>query len=92
VAPQLTPGAYLAQAPLPSHWPFRAQVAAPSSGHSLSGSESAATFSQAPSRPEPFLAALHAWQVPLQAVSQQTPSTQLPLAHCELEVQVAPLA
>jgi hypothetical protein len=35
---------------------------------------------QAPSAPEPFRTVVQAWQVPAQAVSQQTPSTQLPVA------------
>jgi hypothetical protein len=35
---------------------------------------------------------VHAWQRPEQGVSQQTPSTQLPLEHCEAEVHMAPLA
>jgi hypothetical protein len=34
---------------------------------------------QTPSSPEPFLAALHASHDPEHVVSQQTPSTQLPL-------------
>jgi len=43
---------------------------------SLSGSVSAATAPHVPFEPLPFLAALQAWQVPLHAVSQHTPSTQ----------------
>jgi hypothetical protein len=30
----------------------------------------------------------HVWQTPLQAVLQQCPSAQLPLAHCVPSVQV----
>ena len=60
VAPQLMPESYCLQAPLPSQLPFLLQLAAPSSGQSLSGSESSATFPQVPSAPEPFLVALHA--------------------------------
>ena len=37
-----------------------------------------------------FAARLHCWQVPLQAVLQQTPSVQLPLAHSVNDVQVWP--
>jgi hypothetical protein len=37
---------------------------------------------QMPSAPEPLMAFVHAWQVPLQAVSQHTPSTQDPVEHC----------
>jgi hypothetical protein len=44
--------------------------------HSLSGSVPAAMLPQVPFAPEPFLAALQAWQVPLHAVLQHTPSTQ----------------
>lgn len=92
VLPQLVPGAYLAQAPLPSQEPLRPQLAAPSSAHSPSGSEAAATLPQAPFVPAPFLAALHAWHVPAHGESQHTPSTQLPLTHCWLPVQAAPLS
>jgi len=46
---------------------------------------------QVPSRPLPFFAAVHASQVPPQAVLQQTPSTQLLLAHSLAAVQVVPL-
>jgi len=47
-------------APLPSQEPSLPQLAVPSSGHSLSGSEPAAAFAQTPSTPAPFLAALQA--------------------------------
>ncbi len=60
VAPQLTPDPYCLQAPFPSQEPLRLQLAAPSSGHSLSGSESTITLPQVPSTPAPFLVALHA--------------------------------
>jgi hypothetical protein len=36
---------------------------------------------QVPSAPLPFFVAVQAWQLPVQAVLQQTPSTQLPLRH-----------
>src|SRR5207302_1850331 len=39
----------------------------------------------------PAVAVLHASQAPLQAVLQQTPSTQKPLVHCELLQQAVPL-
>ena len=35
---------------------------------------------------------LQAWQLPVQAVSQQTPSTQFPVLHWSVVVQVAPFA
>ena len=46
---------------------------------------------QTPLAPLPLSAAEHDVQVPLQAVSQHTPSTQLPVAHVEAEEQAAPL-
>jgi hypothetical protein len=92
VEPQLVPDSYFLQPPLPSQSPFRLQVAAPSSGHSLSGSESSAMFSQVPSAPAPFFAAVQAWQLPVQGESQHTPSTQFPLTHCDAPEQDRPLA
>jgi hypothetical protein len=47
----------------------------------LSGSAPALIAPQVPSAPCPFLTAEQARQVPVQALLQQTPSTQLPLAH-----------
>jgi hypothetical protein len=73
---------------LPSRW----QVVAPSFGHSLSGSVPALMLPHVPSAPLPFFVAEHAWHAPLQALSQQTLSTQLPLWHWDAEEQVAPLA
>jgi hypothetical protein len=49
--------------------------------HCWSGSVPAAIGPQVPFVPEPFFAAEHAWQVPLQALSQQNPSAQKPLWH-----------
>jgi hypothetical protein len=46
----------------------------------------------APSAPSPFNAAVHAWHTPPQSVSQHTPSTQMPLAHCDAVTQAAPFA
>jgi hypothetical protein len=45
--------------------------------HSVSGSVPFAKLTHVPSCP----VTSQAWQVPLQAVAQQTPSTQIPLAH-----------
>ena len=59
-------------------------------GHSLSGSAFIGMRPHTPSLP-PFLTALQAWQVPPQAVSQHTPSTQLPLAHSFGVAQLTPL-
>ena len=55
--------------------------------HSFSGSNPAPMGVQVPS-PE----TLHTSQVPLHAVEQQTPSTQLPERHCPALVQVSPPA
>jgi hypothetical protein len=54
------------------------------------GSVPAMTEPQAPSAPVPFMAAEHAWQRPLQAVLQQTPSTQKPEVHWLAVVQGPP--
>jgi hypothetical protein len=64
-----------------AHWP---------SMHSLSGSALFATNPHVPSPPEPFLTAEHAWHEPVQALLQQTPSTQLPLTHSLLPRHEAP--
>jgi hypothetical protein len=64
------------------------QVVAP--GHSASGSVLVAIGPHVPFVPEPFLAVEHAWQVPLQALLQQTPSTQFPLVHSALIEHAAP--
>jgi hypothetical protein len=56
--------------------------------HSEAGSSPAGTGEQVPARP----ATLQAWQVPLQAPSQQTPSTQKPLAQPAARVQASPAA
>ena len=66
-------------APLPSH-----TVSPPPSGQPLPG-EPAAWLTQVPPAP------VHALQVPQLATPQQWPSTQWPLEHCGLAVQVAPL-
>jgi hypothetical protein len=45
-----------------------------------------------PSVPSPFSRFVHAWQMPLHAVSQHTPSTQNPLMHCEAAEHGKPTA
>ncbi|MBI2389434.1 MAG: hypothetical protein HYV09_07540 [Deltaproteobacteria bacterium] len=45
-----------------------------------------------PSVPEPFFAAVHAWQVPLHGALQHTPSTQLPVRHWLPAPHAVPLA
>jgi hypothetical protein len=73
-------GVVVVQLPVPSQLSFgvappAAQAAA---AHSPSGSEPPAIGAQVPLGP-PVLLATHAWQAPAHAVSQHTPSTQLPL-------------
>src|SRR5262245_32326561 len=82
------PAAYLRQAPWPSHIPSRLQLLTGSVAHSLSGSSLSGTSVQVPTLP----AMSHALQVPVQAVSQQTPSTQMPDSHCVRELHFCPLA
>jgi hypothetical protein len=88
-AAHAVPLAYSLHAPLPLQKPSRWQVEARSMVHSLSGSVLAAILPHAPSAPEPFLAAEHAWHVPVHGASQQNPSMQVPLAHCEADVHGA---
>jgi hypothetical protein len=85
------PAAYIWHAPAPSHMPLFPQLAAPASLQSLSGSVPVVTGAQVPSVP-PVFAAEHAMQVPVHAVLQQTPSTQLPFVHSALAEHVAPSA
>lgn len=80
------------QLPAPSHAPLRPQDAGDSGAHSAPGSVPTATGSQAPSAPAPFSAAVHATHVPVQAVSQQTPSAQLPLWHSLAAPHASPSA
>jgi hypothetical protein len=87
--------AYRAHAPSPSQFPVWPHDVGVACEHSSSGSVPAAIDPHAPSAPEPFFAALHAWQDPLQALSQQTPSTQKPgpppaAAHSSATVHGAP--
>lgn len=63
---------YILQAPAPSQDPPE---------HSLSGLPYRTMGLHVPSAPCPFFAAVHAIHVPVHALSQQTPSTQNPLAH-----------
>ena len=73
------------QAPATSQVPVFPQV--PPAAQRAWGSEiPLPTFAQVP---RPFR--LQAWQVPQEAVVQQTPSTQLPLPHSWAAAQSAPL-
>jgi hypothetical protein len=49
------------------------------------------TGAQVPSADDPVSAAVHAWQLPLQAVPQQTPLAQKPLVHWSAAVQACPV-
>jgi hypothetical protein len=76
--------AQLRQAPLPSHMPSRPQLAMGWELHALSAWPSA-TATHLPCESQ----VLHS---SLQALSQQTPSTQLPVPHWPLVLQLAPWA
>jgi hypothetical protein len=76
-------------APAPSHMPLSPQLAGVSCGHSLSGSVPIETARQRPFV-RPVFGLLHARHEPVQADSQQTPSTQKPLAHSPAAPQAAP--
>ena len=78
------------QAPAPSHWPSRSQLAAPSSGQLPCGSVPAGTTPHSPSGPEPLSAVVQAMHVPVHVVLQHTPSTQFALAHCGALAHAAP--
>jgi hypothetical protein len=71
------------------HAPAPLQLAPPA--QSLSGSVLTATLPHVPSTPEPFFAALHAWQMPPQIVPQQTPSTQKPDWHSTAAPHAVPV-
>jgi hypothetical protein len=80
-ATQTVPLAYFWQEPAPLHTPVSPQLMEPWSLHSFSGSVFVATLPHTPSAPDPFVAAVQALQIPAHRLSQQTPSTQLPLVH-----------
>jgi hypothetical protein len=92
LSPHTVPEAYFRHAPAPSHMPSFAHVDGESIEQSLSASVPAFTLSHTPSLPPPFFAALHASQAPPQVWSQHTPSTQLPLMHCEPDAHGFPFA
>jgi len=68
-----------------------APLQTPAPAHSLSGSKPNPTGPQTPFAPLPFFTALHAWQKPLHAASQQNPSTQKPLWQFALVAHAEPL-
>jgi hypothetical protein len=90
--PQTVPEAQIWQAPAPSQAPSVPQVDWACIAHWLLGSFPAATLPHRPSAPLPFLAAVHAWQVPVQALLQHTPSAQKPDWHVAPDVHELPFA
>lgn len=77
---QVVPATQRRHAPAPLHEPSNPQLKVVSCGHSLRGSVPALAGRHWPLA-APVSAAAHALQLPVHAVSQHTPSTQLPLAH-----------
>src|SRR5688572_18211276 len=85
--PQGVPSVCSRQAPAPSQPPARPQGAARSAGHSVLGSWASGTGVQLPTAP----GRLQAWQVEVQALPQQTPSTQKLLPHSSAVMQARPM-
>jgi hypothetical protein len=86
-APQTVVATYLRQPPLPSQVPSCPHVDGSSATHSERGSVPGSAFLHVPR----LLVAAQVWQLPLHAVSQQTPSTQKPLAQSPVTTQAVPL-
>jgi hypothetical protein len=85
---QLVPALYLRQPPAPSHVPSLPQLAAPRSTQTARGSAApAATAVQVPGAD----ANAQLWHAEVHALSQQTPSTQNPLAHSAAAPHECPL-
>jgi hypothetical protein len=91
VVPHIVPAAATLHPLFPLH-PVPVLPHAPSGGHWFFGSVPAAIGPHVPSLPWPFRAAVQAWQVPVQAVSQHTPSAQLPLVQSLPALHFFPLA
>jgi hypothetical protein len=90
VAPtQIVPWMYWRQAPPPLQVPSVPQVPAPVSAHWVVGTGGcpAGTLLHVPSTP----VSAHDLHVAVQAVAQQTPCAQMPLAQSVFAVQVVPL-
>jgi hypothetical protein len=83
---QTVVASYSRQAPAPSHVPSVPQVDAACAEQSLRRSVPASALMQVPR----LLVDEQVWQVPLQAVWQQTPSTQNPLAQSPPTAQAVP--
>ena len=77
--------------PWPLQKPVLPQVDAGSWTHSFCGSVPTAMGPHSPLFPPPFSAEEHAWQVPVQAALQQTPSTQKPVEHWAFELHGLPV-
>ena len=73
---------------MPLQVPSLPQVEAPASVHWFSGSWPAGTLVQVPTVP----VSAQDWQVPPQAVMQQTPCAQAPDRHSPFAPQAAPIA
>jgi hypothetical protein len=81
----------LSHAPLPSQWPvFPHEPAVPAAQPPAGSASPCETAAQVPLGEEPVSALVHAWQVPVQALPQQTPLAQKPLVHWSVAVQAWP--
>jgi hypothetical protein len=85
-ARQTVPATCLRQAPAPSQKPSLPQVDGSLAEHSARGSVPASAALHVPR----LFVAPQVWQLPLQAVSQQTPSTQKPLAQSPVTAHAVP--
>jgi len=85
-ARQTVPATHLRQAPAPSQVPSLPHDEAADAEQSLRGLVPGSANLHVPTLP----VALHVWQVLLQAVSQQTPSTQLPLEQSPPTLHIVP--
>jgi hypothetical protein len=83
---QTLPAAYLRQPPAPSQKPSVPQVEAGEAEQSLRGLVPGSANAHVPR----LFVAAQVWQVPVQAVSQQTPSTQWPLVQSPAPAQAVP--
>jgi hypothetical protein len=82
------PAVYLRQPPAPLQVPSFPQLATPWSRHAPVGSvPPAGTAAQVPGLP----GSAHDWQLPVQAVPQQTPCSQWPLVHSSSLAQSWPV-
>jgi hypothetical protein len=89
---QTAPAVYFWQPPAPSQRPSVPQPATPVSEHWPLELAPAWARSHVPSEPEPFLAAVHAMQVAVHTVLQQTPSAQWSLVHSAGPAHTEPFA